>query len=105
MEKITWKIKDLWIDTKKSYPDNYTDYVFVNGWVKLGALFPNIKSIYAIGGHFKGSHIYWHNFRRCNFGNVLQPFKQFFLRIDFGQRFIIITPLDSECYRNVDIVR
>jgi|SRR3972149_2146065 len=104
MEKITWKIKDSWTETKRSYPDKYTDYLFLGGWIKLSKLFPNIKSIYAIGGHFNGSHIYWHNFKRCDFGNVLQPWKQFLLRIDFGQRFIIITRPDSDCYRNVEII-
>lgn len=104
MVAITWKIKDSWVETKKTYPDEYTDYLFFNGWVKLSKLFPNIKNIYSIGGHFKGSHIYWHNFRRCDFGDVLHPWKCFFLRIDFGRRFIIITRPDPKCYRNVDIV-
>ncbi len=63
-----------------------------------------VKDIYAIGGHFRGSHIYWHNLKSYSFNNVLRPFKQFFLRIDIGRWFIIVTQPDPDCYRNVDII-
>ena len=53
MQTITWKIKDSWTETKKSHPDNYTDYLFFNGWVTLSKLFPDVKPIYAIGGQFR----------------------------------------------------
>ncbi len=102
MKTISWKIKDSWVDTKRTYPEKYTDYLFLNGWVKLGKLFPGVKPIYAIGGQLKGSHIYWNNFKPYNFVNTI--WKQFFLRIDFGKRFIIVTRPDPDCYRNVEIV-
>ncbi len=105
MKKITWKIKDSWVETKKDHPDTYTDYLFFKGWLKLSKLFPDVKPIYAIGGHFKGSHTYWHNFRKLNFGNVIQPFRQFFLRMDLGRWFITISRFDQDHYNSVDIVK
>ncbi len=104
MRTVTWKIKDSWTETVKDHPGEYKDYLFFNGWVKLGTLFPNVKNIYGIGGYFKGSCNYWQNFKSYSFNNVLHPFKQFFLRIDLGRVFIIITRPDPECYRNVEII-
>ena len=103
MEKITWKIKDSWIETKRSHPDKYTDYLFLNGWVKLGKLFPDVKPIYAIGGQFKGSHVYWNNFKPCTFVNSV--WEKLFLRMDFGRWFVTITRPDPDCYRNVNIIK
>lgn len=102
MKTITWKIKDSWIETKNDHPGEYTDYLLFHGWVKLSKLFPDIKPIYAIGGQLKGSHIYWHNFKACNFANTV--WKQFFLRIDCGRWFVTITQPDPEHYRNVEII-
>jgi len=104
MKTIRWKIKDSWVETKKDHPGVYTDYLFYGGWVTLGNLFPSVKSIYAIGGHIRGSHLYWHNFRNYDFNNVLNPFKTFFLRIDLGRWFVIITKPQEDKYKNVDII-
>lgn len=103
MQTITWKIKDSWVETKKNHPGEYTDYLFFNGWVKLSKLFDDVKPIYAIGVHVKDSHIYWHNFRPCTFSKAV--WKGFFLRIDFGRRFITITRPDEKHYRNVNIIK
>jgi hypothetical protein len=104
MKIVKWKIKDSWVETKRSYPDTYIDYVFCNGWVTLGKLFPDVKSIYAIGGHCKESYLYWHNFRNYDFNNVLRPFKTFFLRIDLGRWFVIVTKPNKDKYRNVEVI-
>ncbi len=83
MQTITWKIKDSWVETKRDHPGEYTDYLFLNGWVILSKLFDDVKSIYGFGGHAKGSCVYWHNFRPCSFDKA--AWKTFFLRIDFGR--------------------